>query len=152
MSSNLNYKQAANVERRTWDREQYEAKAKARAAAAEVALSGRPTKVQRLDTAEEEGKGRGSAASETSSILKQIEEETFKEEFVPAQADRSGPENSQRAFLKARSRRVDLQSKVGTTEIISEEQAAKTGRQAEGKAGVSITVSFMLLFDDLLSD
>lgn len=139
--SNLNYKQASNVERRSWDRELYEAKAKARAAAADAALVGRPTKVQRLDVAEAEGSGASSVAS---SILKQIEGDSGQEEFTPAESGRSGPENSQRAFLKARSRRVDLDSKVGTTEIISEEQAAKTGGLAEAKVGVSISVRLVV--------
>ena len=41
MSSKLPYKQAANVERRTWDKETYEAKAKARVQAENNDKSGR---------------------------------------------------------------------------------------------------------------
>jgi hypothetical protein len=109
MSSNLNYRQATNVERRTWDREEYERKAQARANEEPGAGDKRP-----LPTKDEEEK----------------------EEFQPAAKGAAGPEKSKRAFLKARRDKVDIDSKVGSTEIVSAEAVAKTST-----AG-SITVSF----------
>jgi U4/U6.U5 tri-snRNP component SNU23 len=106
MSTNLNYKQVANVTRRTWDVETYEKKAKARAENEQI---------------QEE---------ETSSAVVHTEEE-----FTPAQAGAAGPEGSKRAFLKARSGQVDIDSKIGTTEIIAGDAAA-TLQQGVSKDGV----------------
>ena len=44
---------------------------------------------------------------------------TIKEEFLAAEDDRSGPMGSQRAFLKSREQKVDLDSKVGKVEIVN---------------------------------
>jgi U4/U6.U5 tri-snRNP component SNU23 len=113
MSSNLNYKQVANVERRTWDLEEYEKKAKARATGNDGAKAGdkRP-----LPTADGE-----------------------KEEFQPAEKGAAGPERSKRAFLKARRGKVDdIDSRVGSTEIVSAEAAATTRTKLDDDATGSI--------------
>mmetsp|Transcript_50279 Transcript_50279/g.75086 ORF Transcript_50279/g.75086 Transcript_50279/m.75086 type:complete len:249 (-) Transcript_50279:90-836(-) len=108
MSKSLNYKQTLNVERRTWDKEAYEAKAKARA------------------KAEAEG-GRLEDDRKIPGGGKKDDAEGEKEEFQPAQAGAAGPEFSDRAFLKARGSRVnDIDAKAGTSEIVSTEAAAKT--------------------------
>lgn len=106
MSTNLNYKQVANVTRRTWDTETYEKKAKARQQAA--------------DSVEPRRTDHVSAASQDD-----------KEEFLPAEKGAAGPEGSQRAFLKARKGKVYIDSKVGDKEIVSAE-AATLVRTAEG--------------------
>lgn len=96
MSKNLNYKQVANVTRRQWDVEAYEKKAQAR------------------QTEE-------AAPSET-----RVSEHA-KEEFRPAEPARAGPEGSNRAYLKARQNKVDdIDSRVGSTELLSVEAAAAT--------------------------
>eukprot|EP00566_Odontella_aurita_P015582 CAMPEP_0113562674 /NCGR_PEP_ID=MMETSP0015_2-20120614/20653_1 /TAXON_ID=2838 /ORGANISM="Odontella" /LENGTH=286 /DNA_ID=CAMNT_0000464587 /DNA_START=111 /DNA_END=971 /DNA_ORIENTATION=+ /assembly_acc=CAM_ASM_000160 len=116
----------ANVERRTWDKEAYEARAKARTAATEavsaVASSAGVIPRPALSSSaaqDEEG------TSNKRPLLP--EEEPEKEEFVPAVSGTAGPERSRRAFLKARKNRVDLDSKVGSSEIISPDAVATTG-------------------------
>jgi hypothetical protein len=109
MSSNLSYKQASNVERRTWDRDEYEKKAQARANEEPKAGDKRPLPAKDGDE---------------------------KEEFQPAAEGAAGPEKSKRAFLKARRDKVDIDSKVGSTEIVSAEAVAKTSTTG------SITVRF----------
>lgn len=99
MSSNLPYKQAANVERRTWDKQAYEDRAKARL------------------EAENDG-------SDTQTLHKPVKGDSLfieveKEEFQRAEEGAIGPLNSKRAFLKARANKVDLESKLGKTEVIS---------------------------------
>ena len=108
MSSNLNYKQATNVERRTWDRDEYEKKAQARA----------------QDEPPKAGDKRPLLADEE------------KEEFRPAAPGAAGPERSKRAFLKARQEKVDIDSKVGSTEIVSVEAVAKTKIDVTGSVKV----------------
>jgi U4/U6.U5 tri-snRNP component SNU23 len=102
MSSSIN--KNVNVERRTWDKETYEARARSRAETTES--SDLPQKNN--DT---------SAKSE---------EET-PEEFQKASSDRAGPMGSKRAFLKSRSNRVDLTSKLGSVEIIDPKAASNVG-------------------------
>lgn len=86
--------------RRTWDKEFYEQKAKERAEQGEDVY--------------------GSASSSSSSSRKGTSSsEEIKEEFVPAGSDEIGPMGSQRAFLKARTSNIDLESKVGKTELIA---------------------------------
>jgi U4/U6.U5 tri-snRNP component SNU23 len=117
MSTNLNYKQVANVTRRTWDTETYEKKAKARLeSAAAPSADGHLNKK----------KSESSTGQPDSSLAPSSLEETEKEEFLPAERGAVGPEGSERAFLKARKAKVDLESKVGTSEIISAEAAATT--------------------------
>mmetsp|Transcript_9946 Transcript_9946/g.12532 ORF Transcript_9946/g.12532 Transcript_9946/m.12532 type:complete len:291 (-) Transcript_9946:108-980(-) len=120
MSSSLPYKQAANVERRTWDKETYEAKAKARIQAEKNPSSSTAgsSSIQQV----------GEKRSLDRSILND-EGESRKEEFEQAQKGRAGPLNSKRAFLKARTTKVDLESKVGKSEIINPEEAAKSSIQ-----------------------
>ena len=113
-SKKLDFKPVVNVTRRTWDKETYEKKAKARA------------------EAEENGATKRKLPNETPP-----EEEEQKEEFQPALKGSAGPEGSDRAFLKARQSKVDLESKVGTTEMVSAESAA-TAAASDGvvKTGV----------------
>ena len=85
--------------RRTWDKTFYEQKAKERAEQGEDAY--------------------GSASSSSSSRKGTSSLDEIKEEFVPAGSDEIGPMGSQRAFLKARQSNIDLESKVGKTELIA---------------------------------
>ena len=107
MSSSIN--KNVNVERRTWDKETYEARARSRAQATE-----------------------SSDLPHATADEKSNEEET-PEEFQKASADRAGPMGSQRAFLKSRSNRVDLTSKLGSVEIIDPKAASNVG----GAAGIT---------------
>lgn len=118
MSNNLNYKQVANVTRRTWDAETYEKKAQARLESAASATSddGHLNKKQ----------SQSSIGQRDSSLAPSFMEDREKEEFVPAERGAVGPEGSERAYLKARKAKVDLESKVGTSQIISAEAAATT--------------------------
>lgn len=115
MSSNLNYKQVANVERRTWDLEEYERKAQARASSSsEKAGDKRP--------------------------LSSIKHDDEKEEFRPAEKGAAGPQKSKRAFLKARRDKVvDIDSKVGSTEIVSAEAVATSKTNLDIKDGITKT-------------
>jgi U4/U6.U5 tri-snRNP component SNU23 len=133
MSTNLNYKQVANVTRRTWDADAYEKKARARQEAAEGASSISTTggrKKRDLTNDHDDPEPASSGPSKP--------EEDEKEEFVPAERGAVGPDGSDRAYLKARKARVDLDSKVGTSEIISAEAAATTrlyGEDADPSKG-----------------
>jgi U4/U6.U5 tri-snRNP component SNU23 len=102
--------------RRTWDKEYYEKKARDRI---------------------ENGEGDYARGSSESSI-----KNVAKEEFVPAGEGEIGPMGSQRAFLKARQSKIDLDSKVGKTEIITQTDAV----QARG-AGFWCEVCSCLLKD-----
>jgi len=129
MSSNLPYKQAANVERRTWDKETYEARAKARIDAEKAASEdGGLRKNDPLSNKTD------ASTEETSNALN---ENSIKEEFQSAEAGAQCPLNSKRSFLKARRGKVDLESKVGKTEIINPDAAATSSAATD--ATVSIT-------------
>ena len=104
-----------NVERRTWDKETYEARARSRA---EVTDS--------------------SDLPHATNDDKATEEET-PEEFQKASSDRAGPMGSKRAFLKSRSNRVDLTSKLGSVEIIDPKAASNVGGAAGGVTGNGVT-------------
>ncbi len=121
-SSSLPYKQAANVERRTWDKEAYEAKAKARIKEDSSSSSSKSQKAQSVTESAQIGQKRSLVETMINKDL-----EVDKEEFKHAEKDRAGPMNSKRAFLKARSSRIDLESKVGTSEIINPEGGASSG-------------------------
>ena len=90
---------AANV-RRTWDKQAYEEKARARAEA----------------EAEEGVPGNAPAAAAKDGAKR------MREEFVAAEPGAAGPEGSARAFVRARdgdSLLADLESKAGTTQIVT---------------------------------
>lgn len=120
MSSNLPYKQAANVERRTWDTETYEARAKARRKLESEDASGKSTTTARYTSAPDANKN-----NSMEHILNDGDDPE-KEEFQSAPTGAQGPLHSKRAFLKARRSRVDIDSKVGKTEIINPDAAAKS--------------------------
>eukprot|EP00934_Nitzschia_sp_Nitz4_P001365 Nitzschia sp. Nitz4//scaffold37_size175936//159877//160792//NITZ4_002068-RA/size175936-augustus-gene-0.13-mRNA-1//1//CDS//3329549854//1365//frame0 len=127
MSTNLNYKQVANVSRRTWDLDVYEQRAQERA--------------KRED---EGGKKRKSSKSSTQQVdetMAPVDVEAEKEEFQRAAKGAAGPEKSERAFLKARRSRVDVDSKVGSVEMVNPEAAATTsvGDVGSIKDGVTKT-------------
>ena len=119
MPSNLPYKQAANVERRTWDKETYEARAKARIAA---------------ENSSDAHKG-----SDQKQTTDHESRSVEKEEFQNADSGARGPMNSKRAFLKARRGKVDLESKLGTSEIINPDAAAVSSSATDNFASVNIT-------------
>eukprot|EP00985_Skeletonema_marinoi_P021441 scaffold13162_cov171-Skeletonema_marinoi.AAC.2 len=118
MSSSIN--KNVNVERRTWDKETYEARARSRVAA-EAAESddNQSSHAQQL---QHDGEG-GSGGDDIKNQIDPIEE---KEEFLPAHQGRSGPMGSKRAFLKSRTQKVDLEGKLGTSEIIDPAAASAT--------------------------
>ncbi|CAB9510583.1 matrin-type protein 2 [Seminavis robusta] len=121
MSTNLNYKQVANVKRRTWDVEAYEQKAKARADDEKAGESGDKN----------DKKGRRAPPTDEENAPKRLktdgtEGEDSKDEFKPAEPGAAGPQGSQRAFLQPRTKKVEIDSLIGNTEIISAEAAAKT--------------------------
>ena len=43
----------------------------------------------------------------------------MREEFAPAEAGAAGPEGSDRAFIRARKQKVDIESRVGTSQVIT---------------------------------
>jgi len=131
MSSNLPYKQAANVERRTWDKETYEARAKARLTAENSSDGAQKRPLPGSGV----GVGSDNAANANDDDATQPAE---KEEFQQADAGAQGPMNSKRAFLKARRGKVDLDSKVGTSEIIHPDAVAASS-SATDDVSVSIT-------------
>jgi U4/U6.U5 tri-snRNP component SNU23 len=102
MASNLNYKQVANVNRRTWDAETYEKKAKAR---------------------QENEETKSTSTNDSTSLLSAA---TKAPEFQPATAGAAGPEGSDRAYLKARESHVNIDDKVGTTELIAPDASASS--------------------------
>ena len=128
MSTNLNYKQVANVKRRTWDVEEYEQKAKARAEAQDAAAQ--PTGPHgRTQTRRSQHDDDDEAARKR---VKTGEDDDGKEEFMPAEPGAAGPQGSERAFLQPRKGKVDISSKIGGTEMISAEAAAKTSLNEDG--------------------
>lgn len=112
MSTNLNYKQVANVSRRTWDKEAYEKRAAQRQQQGQEVSNG------------ENGNGRPAAAAAIGAAA--LDSEEIKQEFQPAESSAVGPEGSDRAFLKARRGKVEIDERVGTTELVSAQTAATT--------------------------
>jgi hypothetical protein len=95
MSSNLNYKQVANVKRRTWDVDEYEQKAKARAeaegaSAAAGPARGRKSRPGGVDVDDESAQKRFKKDNGA--------EEENKEEFTPAEPERRGPWEAREPF------------------------------------------------------
>lgn len=86
--------------RRTWDKQFYEDKAK-----------------ERLEN------GDNFEIDKTKISTKKY----LKEEFQSAAEDAAGPMGSERAFLKARREKIDVDSKVGKTEIIDPNKADQAG-------------------------
>jgi U4/U6.U5 tri-snRNP component SNU23 len=120
MSSNLNYKQVAQVSRRKWDSETYEKRAQDRRAQTEEATNGN-NNANRPRAAEQAGDDNGDDNDDGDN----------KEEFQRASQDAVGPEGSDRAFLKARRGKVDIDTKVGTKDLVSAEAAATSSTAAE---------------------
>ena len=145
MSTNLNYKQVANVKRRSWDVEAYEQKAKERAQAEAAAAAGGPAPLGRHKHPASSG---GATAEEAPKRFKldDKDDETAKEEFKPAEPGAAGPTGSQRAFLQPRKGKVDIDSKIGATEIISAEAAAKTSLNSDDGVGVVSAKVCLCLF------
>lgn len=108
MSTKLNYKQVANVERRTWDTEAYDKKARER-----------ESRVNHQDDLEE------TATTETT---KAGLSQDVEEEFRKAEPGRAGPEGSDRAFTKARTNRIQFESKIGERSMISVEDATAVNK------------------------
>jgi U4/U6.U5 tri-snRNP component SNU23 len=121
MSQHLNYKQATNVERRKWDREHYEAKANARVQQIEQDVDGSLLKGTH-----------GSVTKKRTRELESLSNQATEEEFLSAPKDAVGPELSDRAYLKARKGKVNIDSKIGLTEIISAEAATKSTSLLQG--------------------
>jgi len=139
MSSKLPYKQAANVERRTWDRDTYEAKAKARQESENGAGDTNNMKQyqgNKRPLENDEHERSTGTSSETIPVSLREEE---KEEFQTAEEGAACPWRSKRAFLKSRRGKVDLDSKVGRTEIINPDAAAASSTADGGESCVSIT-------------
>jgi U4/U6.U5 tri-snRNP component SNU23 len=122
MSSNLNYKQVAQVTRRKWDSETYEKRAQDRRAQSEEAASTGNNNNNRNNKAAQAGDGDDNGEDDG---------EDHKEEFQRASQDAVGPEGSDRAFLKARRGKVDIDDKVGTKDLVSAEAAATSSTAAE---------------------
>ena len=134
----LGYKQAANVERRTWDLEKYKERAKDRTKREDISSHG---KVMSKDI-----DGKRSALS--------VSSDDDKEEFQSADDNRAKPMFSERAFLKARTGKVDLESKLHTREIISAEDVAGVNKEdgvtkRAGGAGWFCKVCDCILKDSL---
>ncbi len=103
--------------RRTWDKDYYEKRARDRA--------------EQGDSFEEEDATNAGNKAKARRIIKAYFSSLFfmfslifyckniQEEFLAAEDDRSGPMGSQRAFLKSREQKVDLDSKVGKVEIVN---------------------------------
>ena len=138
MSSSIN--KNVNVERRTWDKETYEARASSRAAAEAAVDSGGASASAAAAAA-------GTSADDTTSndaataLKNEIDPTEEKEEFALAQQGRAGPEGSQRAFLKSRSRKVDLEGKLGSTEIIDPAAASATKSNLSDDTSGALTPS-----------
>ena len=139
MSSNLKYKQVAQVSRRTWDTEVYEKKAKERSKQAEEASSGK----HNSNKSSSHNNGPNLPASSSTGGA----DYESKEEFVPAAAGAAGPMKSKRAFLKARKSKVDVDSKIGTTEFVNPEAAAAASSSSEGGAtSIKVRRNKVILF------
>jgi len=110
----MSSREVSSRERKSWDVEAYERKAQDR---------------RRREAEKTSGK-----ADEDEPAVPAGE--VSKEEFMHAPKDAQGPEGSERAFLKARQKSLDLEAKVGTSEMVSAEQAAIRHTNAVVKSGV----------------
>lgn len=121
-SSSIN--KNVNVERRTWDKETYEARARSRAAAEAAERDGDLSSYTQQHPQTNNGEG--------GELKNQIDPTEEKEEFLPAHHGRAGPMGSKRAFLKSRTQKVDLEGKLGTSEIIDPAAASATKSNLAG--------------------
>mmetsp|Transcript_4822 Transcript_4822/g.12277 ORF Transcript_4822/g.12277 Transcript_4822/m.12277 type:complete len:350 (+) Transcript_4822:143-1192(+) len=113
MSTNLNYKQVANITRRTWDIAAYEKRAKERAKKEESGGGGGSTNAS------------GTGGSGASGVTSGNDAEPERQEFVAAPEGSAVSHLADRAYLKARKSRVDgLDSKVGSVEVINPDAVA----------------------------
>eukprot|EP01039_Chlorochromonas_danica_P007526 gene7526-8324_t len=92
--------------RRTWDKEFYEKKAK-----------------ERLEYGDEYVDG----SNTTSEVGSKKQTAEVREEFRPATENEQGPLGSQRAFLKSRESKIELEDKVGKVEILNPSDGDKAG-------------------------
>lgn len=100
---------AGNV-RRTWDKGVYEARAKERAEqGGDEGGSGGEEDDAATALARRRSKAEAAAAAAAA----------IKEEFLPAELGAAGPMGSARAFVKARQGKLDLDSNVGKTQIVT---------------------------------
>jgi hypothetical protein len=129
MSTNLNYKQVANVERRTWDTEAYEERAKARLKESSDDVSSKKKR---------KAPGSTTAANDEDAHPLMGEDEGTKEEFTPAAPGAAKSHKSDRAFLKSRSNRVDVDSKIGSVEIVNPDAAATTKSKVQDAGAVKV--------------
>lgn len=102
------------MSRRKWDSETYEKRAQDRRAQSEEAAGNGNNTNNRPKSDQAAGDDNGE------------DDEDYKEEFQRASQDAVGPEGSDRAFLKARRGKVDIDDKVGTKDLVSSEAAATT--------------------------
>mmetsp|Transcript_4823 Transcript_4823/g.12281 ORF Transcript_4823/g.12281 Transcript_4823/m.12281 type:complete len:349 (+) Transcript_4823:139-1185(+) len=120
MSTNLNYKQVANITRRTWDIAAYEKRAKERAKKEESGGGGGSTNAS------------GTGGSGASGVTSGNDAEPERQEFVAAPEGSAVSHLADRAYLKARKSRVDgLDSKVGSVEVINPDAVA-TSKSTSG--------------------
>ena len=131
MSSSIN--KNVNVERRTWDKDAYEARARSRAAAAEASSSAGAAAAAAVGDAHDDAVAVGVGIA--TAIRAGIDPTEEKEEFLPAKQGRAGPMGSERAFLKSRARKVDLEGKLGSTEIIDPAAASATRSRSDDAIG-----------------
>ena len=130
MSTNLKYKQVVNVSRRTWDLETYEKRAQDRANKNTNSQDG-TTSSQASNQASNQDGTTESKRKQLPLVAADNEEEHPKneEEFRPAASNAIGPQSSNRAFLKARTKKISsLDAKIGSVEIINPEGMAATSR------------------------
>jgi U4/U6.U5 tri-snRNP component SNU23 len=127
---------SVNVERRTWDKEAFEARARSRAAAVEASAgSDAAAAAAGGDADSENAATAGGDVGIAATIKAKMDPIEEKEEFLPAMQGRAGPMGSQRAYLKSRARRVDLEGKLGSTEIIDPAAASTTRSRSDDAIG-----------------
>jgi U4/U6.U5 tri-snRNP component SNU23 len=119
------YKQVANVQRRTWDKEAYEKRAK--------------------DRLQQQGEEGDEGQRERLELLRARAEKEARDEFKPAEEGAQGPEGSNRAYLQTRKGNLSLDEKVGKTTTVTYNAE---GKMAQG-AGYYCEVCECLLRDSL---
>jgi len=132
------YQQTENQERLRWDKEAYEARSHARAQAV----------IDAATTTTTGGIGPPPPTGETTAGEKRpahaiaLSDTVEKEEFQKATPGAQGPLNSQWMLLKPRWGKVDLDSKIGSTEIINPD-AISTALSIvyEGVGGVAVSLT-----------